>query len=289
MKKKGIVLLLILMTACLFLTGCDARLRIKEGNAAILRVAILDDEIDQETISEADIEGYFSNLFSASGAVDIDLKSYRHNRNGHHLRIKISPEQLMYDTYADGLAIGGAYRVFKEFSLDHFKRANWRTGKSEIEDALENQLLFAMDAKGNALDFYDVSRIMDNTNLRLNKAVYIKDGFYNMKVSLPGKSVITYSTSKDIVQLSNRSVVLGSGEVLLVYKSNFWGIVFAVLVLTAFGIIMYFVWKNKKANKVSDESPQRSVHTYFCETCGTPASKGDKFCRKCGAPVKMEE
>ena len=235
MKKKMILLVVFLMITSLFLTGCDAKLKIRDNNVGILKVTLSNDELGEEKISQSDINDYIESVFASEGDVTTEITSYRQNRTGHHLRIKIKPVQRLYHTYDKGFAIGGAYRVFKSFALDHFGRANWRTGKNEIADALDNQLLFAIDSRGNELDEYDTARIMDNTSLRLNKAVYFKGGFYNMTVTLPGRSIITYSTTKDIVQLSSRSVVLGSGDVLMVYKSNFWGI----LVLIVIGLLAY--------------------------------------------------
>ncbi len=289
MKKRIFLLIVILLVVSLVLTGCDMKLSIRDNNVGILKVTIPNDELGDKEVSQSDINDYVQSVFSASDAVTTEITSYRQNRSGHHLRIKIKPVHRLYDTYDNGFAIGGAYRVFKEFALNHFGRANWRTGKNEIADALDDQLMFAVDSKGQELDQYDTARIMDSTSLRLNKAVYIKGGFYNMTVTLPGRSIITYSTTKDVVQLSGRSVVLGSGDVLMIYKGNFWGILALIVVGVLAIIILVAVSKSKKKNQVSESSPQKSVSTIFCDKCKTPASKTDKFCRKCGAPIKMEE
>jgi|GEM_PF-2053105 len=289
MKKKVIVLLSVIILFSLIFTACDAKLRIRESNTAILRLTIFAEELGAEKLDDAYVNQILAETFDSDDLVNIEIKSYRINKNGHHIKIKIDPKARMYHTYEDGYAIGNAYRVFKEYALDNYKRANWRTCKDDLSEAMENETLYAFDKQGNQIDFYDVSRIMDSVSLRINKAVYIESGYDNMKVTLPGRTIISFSESKDLDQLTGRSMLLGSGAVLLIYKSNFWGIFIFIVLLILGGMIAYALLKHKKKNSISEESPQESVATYFCDNCGSPVTKTDKFCKKCGTAVKVEE
>lgn len=289
MKKKIIIFIVLVFISCFLFVGCNARLDIRADNTAVLKAIIPADELKSDSVSDLDIDEYIDTFFSSEDIIDTELKSFRTNKKGSHIKVKITPEKDVNKTYKSGFAIGNAYLVFGEFLSDNYDEFKWRNSKEKIKSDMENALIFAVDESGEKLSFAEVEKIMNKSSLRVRKAVFIKGGFFGTELRLPKKAIITFSKSTDIKQEGRRTVILGSDDALIIYKSNFFSTFISILILVLVLCLFYYIIKKKKKDKVSDESPQESVVTDFCASCGAKLDSHDKFCRKCGTVVPMEE
>jgi len=285
-KKKYIIFVILVLLLLLVFVGCSANLKIKSNNTAVLKATIPNEELEAQVVSDTDMDEYINTIFAGDDVVKVELKSYRKNKNGNNIKVKITPIKDVEKTYVEGFAIGTAFKVFKEFTLDNFGKANWRHSKDKVEDYMDDGLLFAINSNGDKLSYDEVEKIIDKTGLRVRKAVFIKGGFYKTHVKLPGQVIIAFSKTTDIKQDNKSEVILGSGDALIIYKNNLYITVTVVIIFFILGLVLFYSLRKKNKSKVSKDSPQVSLGTDFCKSCGTIIEDNDKFCRKCGTPVK---
>lgn len=256
--KKTLVILAVLLLSLVFV-GCDVTYDIQKNDNLIITIECDDDDVDEygevfgfdegDLDNKDDLEDILEDILDDIDDIegDISVLSFKRKRNDFIMKFEYIPNDDIDDALIDGIAVGVAIDILDEYANLKYDDDFDDIYDKEFSDDIDDEKVYAFDAKGNELDDKEVEHYFDKAKLTKLTAADIKAE--DVDITVPGKIELIISPD-DSVDIDD-GIISADRDIIIIYRtgSSALAVLLIIALLAGLGVGGYFGYQYLQGKK----------------------------------------